>query len=51
LQIVYYNASKPKANVGISNIDRKRYYARIVSLDLIDDTYSIMSPWSNQVTA
>ncbi len=51
LQIVYYNPSKPKANVGISNIDRKRYYARIVSLDLVGDTYSIMSPWSNQVTA
>ena len=51
LQIVYYNASKPKASIGITNIDRKRYYARIASLDLVGDTYNIVSPWSNQVTA
>ena len=51
LQILYYNPSKDKISVWISNLDRKWYYARITALDLIDDTYKIRSPWSNQVVA
>ena len=51
LQVVYYDSNKNIVNVGLSNIDRKWYYSRIVSLDLVDDTYMIHSPWSNQVVA
>jgi len=51
LQIVYYDSNKSSVNVGISNLDRKWYYSRIAALNLVDDTFMIDSPWSNQVVA
>jgi hypothetical protein len=50
-QIVYYDANSSNVNVSISDIDRKWYYPRIATLNLVDDTYMITSPWSNQVVA
>ena len=51
VQVVYYDNNQNFADVIISNIDRKWYYARISALSLDGDTYSISSPWSNQVVA
>jgi hypothetical protein len=33
LQIVYYDEYKDLANITLSNVDRKRYYARIATLN------------------
>ena len=51
VEIVYYDNTKELANIIISNIDRKWYYWRISTLDLVWDTYNINSPWSNQIVA
>ncbi|MBR4633593.1 hypothetical protein IKO50_01165 [bacterium] len=51
VQIVYYDAQKDVADAVLSNIERKRYYARIATLTLNGDTYNIESPRSNQVVA
>ena len=51
VQIVYYNAQKDVADIVLSNIERKWYYARIATLNLNGDTYNIDSPRSNQVVA
>ena len=51
VQVVYYDSTKDKADVIISDVDRKWYYWRISTLDLQWDTYYINSPWSNQVVA
>ena len=50
-EIVYYDVNKPTAKITISNIDRKWYYGRIATLDLVWDTYNINSPRSNQIVA
>ena len=51
LQIVYYDANKDLADVTLSNVDRKWYYARIATLNFTWNTYKINSPWSNQIVA
>ena len=51
VEIVYYDNAKALADIVIWNIDRKWYYARISTLDFVWDTYSINSPWSNQIVA
>lgn len=51
VEIVYYNTHKSNAEVVISWIDRKWYYARIATLNLSWDTYNINSSWSNQIVA
>ena len=51
VEVVYYDPYKSSISVSISNIDRKRYYARIAALNLSNDRYNIDSPWSNQVVA
>ena len=51
VEVVYYNDNKNLADIVITNIDRKWYYMRIAALNLDGDTYSIDSPWSNQIVA
>jgi hypothetical protein len=51
VQVVYYDSQKDVADVVLSNIDRKWYFARIATLNLDKNTYNIDSPWSNQVVA
>ena len=51
IQVVYYDINQDLATITLSDLDRKWYYARIASLDLIWDAYEISSPWSNQVVA
>ncbi len=51
VQVVYYDVNQDLATITLSDVDRKWYYARIASLDLIWDSYEISSPWSNQVVA
>ena len=51
VQVVYYDSQKDKANIVISNVERKWYYGRISTLNLDGDTYYINSPWSNQIVA
>jgi hypothetical protein len=51
VQVVYYDSTKDKANIIISDVERKWYYGRISTLDLQDGTYYINSPWSNQIVA
>ena len=51
VQVVYYDSTKDKADIMISDVERKWYYWRISTLDLQWDIYYINSPWSNQVVA
>lgn len=51
LEIVYYDTYKDIANITLSKLNRKWYYARIASLKLDNSIYEISSPWSNQVVA
>lgn len=51
VQVVYYDSGEDLANIILSNVDRKWYYARIATLNLNWDAYEISSPWSNQVVA
>jgi hypothetical protein len=48
---VTYNDNQNVVSVSISDIDRKWYYLRVAALSLNDDTYNIVSPWSNQIVA
>ena len=51
VEVVHYDSHKNSANIVISEIERKWYYARIATLKLNDNKYEINSPWSNQIVA
>ena len=53
VEVVYYDPHKASANITISNIDRKWYFGRVVTLKFNSDenVYNINSPRSNQIVA
>lgn len=53
IKIVYYDSNKDVIDIILTLPDPMRmwYYGRIASLNLIDNTYNITSPWSNQIVA
>lgn len=51
IQVRFFDPNEEYPNVILEKVERKRQYARIVTLTNNNDTLNITSPWSNQVVA